>query len=76
MKAQSFICDVCHAPKGETNGWWGARLRAIRELLIRPWHDWTDESEMTHHLCGEGCALKFFERYLANKLDEGEHHAN
>jgi len=65
----AYVCNVCGARKLETNHWWGAELRpANNTLIIRPWTEWAAEEEMTHHLCGKGCALVLTERYLDGNL--------
>jgi hypothetical protein len=70
MKNETSIkCDVCALIKAETNHWLGARYNApAKQIQFRPWSEWTLVEDMTHHACGQGCALVLMERYLEGNL--------
>lgn len=78
-KPEAFECDVCGAPKGETNHWrvlvitelLVTRSSApdspikIRELRISEWLEEAARIEGARHACGNNCTQKLVERYLA-----------
>ena len=78
MSCESTVnCDICGKKKELTNHWWGARfVPAGNAITYRPWTEWGSLEEMSHHLCGQGCALTLHERYLEGKLKLEEVNGN
>ena len=75
---ESFTCDICGAQKRETNHWWlltTATLlvnsdgmpapKEVRELRISQWCDELAINDQAKHACGQGCAQKLLERWMA-----------
>lgn len=69
VEPNAVSCDVCGKKKELANHWWGARYTWDgHTITYRPWNKWATFEEMTHHLCGQGCALTMHERYLEGKI--------
>ncbi|MGC9292515.1 MAG: hypothetical protein ACP5EP_07285 [Acidobacteriaceae bacterium] len=71
---EAFTCDICGKPKQVANHWWMARLEDVpcceegqraRGFTLLPWNAEEARNKNTHHLCGEGCALKALERFMS-----------
>jgi len=58
-----FTCDECGAERGPSNHWFIA-TRWIRSLEIVPWETEIAIGEQCRHLCGQGCVMKFVNRWL------------
>lgn len=58
MKQESFLCDICKAPKQASSGWWLARLESPCGMRIESWDDAEALLPGVQHLCGEGCLTR------------------
>ena len=71
-RATTIRCDVCQIAKKETNHWWVAALRNDRVLTIRPMTA-KGNASVSLDLCGQACAHKLLDRWMATgKLEKSE----
>jgi hypothetical protein len=73
MWTESFTCNVCGKPRGESTDWWVAWVEEVQpsdhesrkpKFQILPWSELMARSIEAVHLCGLNCALKETERWL------------
>lgn len=68
MKRSSYSCDICGVERKEANHWFMATKDAVC-LSIESWdaaeiENWLDNEDALH-LCGQVCAHKLLDRFLA-----------
>lgn len=63
-----YECDQCKAQKKDTNHWLLAFVNNKQEIKFMPWNNDFFDSHDVKHLCGEQCATKELNQWLADRL--------
>ncbi len=71
MESKLITCDVCGAPKGETNHWFVAitapadmKGMITAGIAFGPFDSPVKRGYTREHLCGRGCAQKRLSQWL------------
>lgn len=65
---QSFVCDICGAERKDANHWFVAR-ETDGMLMFLHWDEAAICRANTAHLCGQSCAHKALDRFLAQEIN-------
>ncbi len=70
---ETYHCDVCGNPRGETDDWWLASTdpaplipKSPEQPMLRltNWNALLSQTENVRHLCGARCAHTLMDRWM------------